>query len=108
MLQDAKEEMLCKLAEAEGRNVSCLNTGILQKGSLVQVTTDSGSIYLLEINNSPSLYVHFARYSHNKERRGARYFGIQKLGSRHLAIGEPFMHDAIVTKRVMKITLLSE
>ena len=108
MLQDAKEDVLCNLSEATGRNISLVNLGTLQSGSLVQVTTESGSIYLLEIIHERSEWVYFARYTHKNLRRSGRYFGKQKLGSLMVAIGETLTHDDMTTKPVTKITLLCE
>lgn len=108
MLQDAKEEVICKLSEASGRDIPILDMGTLQAGSIVQITTESNSIYLLEITHEHSEWVYFARYTHKDLRRAGRYFGKQKLGSLIIAVGETMTHDNMTTKPVTKITLLCE
>lgn len=108
MLQDATEEVIRNLSEASGRNVSTLNTETLQSGSIVQITTESGSVYLIEIIHEHGRWVHFTRYTCKNSRSAGRYFGKQKLGSSVIEIGETFTHDNMATKPVIKITLLCE
>ena len=109
MLQNAKEDIICKLAESNGRDVSLLDMETLQAGSIIQVTTESSSVYLLETIHECSKWVYFARYNkHENSRSSGRYFGKQELGSLVITIGETMTHDKMVTKPITKITLLCE
>lgn len=109
MLEVATEDKICKLSEATGRDVSAVDTEILQKGSLIQVRTESGGIYLLEITDEDGeRCVHFARYIHKDSQSYGKYYGKQKLESPIIAIGKTLTHDNMVTKPITKITLLIE
>ena len=107
MLQDAKGEVICTLSEAKGRDVHLVDIKALQTGAIIQVTTESGSVYLLEVVNEQSGWVHFARYNKNSHSSG-RYFGKQKLGSSIISVSNVLIHDRMITKPIIKITLLCE
>lgn len=109
MLENATENTICELSEATGRNVSSVDIEILQEGSIIQITTESGGIYLLEVTNEYSKkYVHFARYVHKGARHYGKYYGKQKLESSIITAGETLTHDNMVTQPIIKIALLSE
>ncbi len=108
MLQDATEDVICKLSEAKGHDVSLVDIEALQAGSIVQITTESSNIYLLEVIHEYSGWVYFTRYTHKNSRRSGICLGKQKLGSPVIKSGEVFTHNDIITKPVTKITLLCE
>lgn len=108
MLQDAAEDAICKMSESTGRDVPMIDIGTLQHGSVVQVTTESRSVYLIEIIHERSVWVYFTRYTHKNERKTGRFFGRQRLQSPILTVGETFTHDDMTTKPITKITLLCE
>lgn len=107
MLQDAEEDTICTLSEAKGRDVHLVDVKTLQAGAIIQVTTESGGVYLLEVISEHSGWVHFARCDKGFHNSG-RYFGKQKLDSSVITVGEVLAHDKMVTQPVTKISLLCE
>lgn len=109
MLEDAKEDIICELSEATGRDVSSVDIEMLQEGSIIQVKTESGGIYLLEITyEDGERCVHFARYIHKDSQSYGKYYGKQKLESPVITLGKTLTHDNMITQPITKITLLSE
>ena len=108
MLQIATEALICTLSQASGRNVLTLDMARFQAGSIIQITTESGSVYLLETINEHSHWIHFTRYTHKDSRQSGQYFGRQRLDSCTIEIGKAFSHDGMLTKPIVKIAILCE
>jgi MOSC domain-containing protein YiiM len=108
MLETATDEELEKLALARGKAVRGVNLREIPIGSLIQIRTESGNIYILETTNNITPCAHIARISPNTHTRMKGYLGEQIIFPPIIYLDEPLSHDEFTTRRVVSIEKLSE
>lgn len=107
MLETASDPELEKLALAQGKAVEYVNLREIPIGSLVQLRTESGNIYILETTDDVTPCARIARVSPSTHTRTKGYLGEQTIFSSKIYLREPFAHDEFTTRPVVSIELLS-
>jgi hypothetical protein len=107
MLETATDKELTGLALARGKPAECVNLREIPIGSLIQLRTESGNIYILETTDEVTPRAHIARVSPNIYSRTKGYLGEQTIFSPIIYLREPLHHDEFTTKLVVSIEVLS-
>ena len=105
MLQSADGLEIYALAKASGRSVYKVDMQRFQEGSILQATSQSGNILLLEVIKQGDDLLHFARYS---PKGSAIYLGQQTLLSQIIEVGKTLTYNSKTTQIIKKILILVE